>query len=148
MLQDSEIFESRSLTDIVQSLDWTTVDYGDDVRDFPFLDSTVDACPQLLDSETCCPQGAQLMQMAFAAGVVTSITPTAVPEPPEVDLSFQPLVVPLINQQQLLQQQQQLMNCRRTACWSMSTLTLLLLLLVIPSSCSEVRSWIVALTII
>ncbi len=112
MLQDSEIFESRSLTDIVQSLDWTTVDYGDDVRDFPFLDSTVDACPQLLDSETCCPQGAQLMQMAFAAGVVTSITPTAVPEPPEVDLSFQPLVVPLINQQQLLQQQQQLMNCK------------------------------------
>jgi hypothetical protein len=112
MLEDSEISESRSLTDIVQSLDWTTVDYGDDVRDFPFLDSIVDACPQLLDPETCCPQGAQLMQMASAAGVVTSITPTAVPELPEVDMSFQPLVLPLMNHQQLLQQQQQLMNCK------------------------------------
>lgn len=114
MLEDSEISESRSLTDIVQSLDWTTVDYGDDVRDFPFLDSIADACPQLLDPETCCPQGAQLMQMASAAGVVTSITPTAVPELPEVDMSFQPLVLPLMNHQQLLQQQQQqqLMNCK------------------------------------
>lgn len=111
MLEDSEISESRSLRDIVQSLDWTTVDYGDDVRDFPFLDSTVDVCPQLLDSETCSPQGAQLMQMVSAAGVVTSITPTAVPELPEVDMSFRPLVLPLMNHQQLLQQQQ-LMNCK------------------------------------
>jgi hypothetical protein len=51
------------------------------------------------------------MQMASAAGVVTSMSPTAVPELPEVDMSFQPRVLPFMNHQQLLQQQQ-LMNCK------------------------------------